>query len=284
MKIGVSSYSFNRYIISTGCDYIEICNKAKEMGFDGIEFTELDSKHYNITTDPIKTAREIREHCANIGLDIIAYTVGADFMQEDKDAAVRSVCRNIDVAAELGAPILRHDVCYSLPAGHLYSWRDAVKDIAPSVRRVTEYAKSKGIRTCTENHGYIFQSPERVEALIREVNSDNYGWLVDMGNFLCADAEPSASVDAAARYAFHVHAKDFLFKTGEEGNPGGFFPTNCGNFLRGTVIGHGVVPVKKCINILKKAGYDSYISVEFEGMEDVLPAIKSGLDYLRTLI
>lgn len=281
MKIGVSSYSFSKYSKATGCDYIEICDKAKEMGFDGIEFVDLDK---SLAPDPIKTANEIKEHCAGIGLDIIAYTVGADFMREDKDAVVDEVCRKIDIAAALGAPILRHDVCYALPSKHLYSWREALDEIAPSIRRVTEYARSKGIRTCTENHGYIFQAPERVEALIRAVNSDNYGWLVDMGNFLCADAEPSAAVDIAARYAFHVHAKDFLFKTGEEGNPGGFFPTNGGNFLRGTVIGHGVVPVKRCISILKKAGYDSYISVEFEGMEDVLPAIKAGHDYLRTLI
>ena len=105
-----------------------------------------------------------------------------------------------------------------------------------------------------------------------------------MGNFLCADAEPARSVHIASRYAFHVHAKDFLFKSGTEGNPGSFFQTNGGNFLRGTVIGHGVVPVKNCINILRKAGYDSYVSIEFEGMEDCLPAIKQGYDYLRSLI
>ena len=41
MKIGVSSYSFNKYMKSTGCDYIAICNIAKEIGYDGIEFTDL---------------------------------------------------------------------------------------------------------------------------------------------------------------------------------------------------------------------------------------------------
>ena len=284
MKIGVSSYSFKKYIEATKCDYIEVCDKAKEMGFDGIEFIDLDSKAFNITDDAMKTAVEIKAHCEKIGLDVIAYTIGANFLSDDKDAEVERVCRAVDVAEALGAPVLRHDVVYTLPEGHLYSWREAAKEIAPYVRRVTEYAKAKGIKTCTENHGYIFQAPERVEALIREVGSDNYGWLIDMGNFLCADAEPAAAVHIASRYAFHVHAKDFLFKSGEEGNPGGFFPTNGGNFLRGTVIGHGVVPVKKCINILKKAGYDKYVSVEFEGMEDCLTAIKAGRDYLEKLI
>ena len=77
MKIGVSSYSFKKYIQDTHCDYIRICDLAKEMGYDGIEFIDLDNKAFGITDDPMKTAAEIREHCAAIGLDIIAYTVGA---------------------------------------------------------------------------------------------------------------------------------------------------------------------------------------------------------------
>lgn len=284
MKIGVSSYSFKKYIAATKCDYLEVCDRAKEMGFDGIEFIDLDNAAFGITNAPLKTATEIREYCKKIGLEVIAYTIGANFLLEDIDAEVERICRAIDVAAELGAPVLRHDVCYALPENRLFGWREAVDVMAPHIRRVTEYAASRGIRTCTENHGYIFQAPDRVEALIRAVGSENYGWLVDIGNFLCADAEPCASVHIASRYAFHVHAKDFLFKSGTEGNPGGFFQTNSGNFLRGTVIGHGVVPVKSCINILKKAGYDGYVSVEFEGSEECLPAIQSGRDYLDRLI
>ena len=77
MKIGVSSYSFRKHILTTKCDYIEICDKAKEMGFDGIEFINLDNKDWGITDDAMKTAKEIKEHCAKIGLDVIAYTIGA---------------------------------------------------------------------------------------------------------------------------------------------------------------------------------------------------------------
>ena len=42
MKIGVSSYSFAKYMKATGANYIDICNKAKEIGFDGIEFIDLN--------------------------------------------------------------------------------------------------------------------------------------------------------------------------------------------------------------------------------------------------
>ena len=77
-----------------------------------------------------------------------------------------------------------------------------------------------------------------------------------MGNFLGVDADPVKSVTIAAPYTFHVHAKDFIYKKGEGECPVGLHPTAGGNYLRGTVLGHGVVPVKQCINILKSKDYD----------------------------
>ena len=282
MKFGVTTYSYSK-ILKQECDYIKICDITKEMGFDGIEFVPLQNFDPNI--DPIKAAREIREHCEKIGLEIASYTVGVDLAGEKGEAELEKLLGYIDVAAELGAPTLRHDVCYSLPKKHLSNYRDAIKVLVPRIRKATEYARSKGIRTCTENHGYIFQAPERVEELILAVGSDNYGWLCDIGNFLCVDADPKHAVSIAAPYAFHVHAKDFLYKSGATGIcPPGFFTNACGNYLRGTVIGHGVVPVRECVAILKRAGYDGWLSVEFEGMEENIPALVAGIDFLKKIV
>lgn len=281
MKIGVSSYSFAKYIKANKCNYIDICNLAKEFGFDGIEFVDLDFPSFHITTDPLACAKEIRAHCEEIGLEVIAYTVGANLLAEDQNAEVARLCRCVDVAEALGAKVMRHDVCYALPTDRRFTWQDAIGVMVPAIRRVTEYAEARGIRTCTENHGFIFQAPERVEALIRAVDHKNYGWLIDIGNFLCADADPLSATVNAAPYAFHVHAKDFLFKRADTPMPTGFFKTAGKNFIRGTVIGHGVVPVVACMNVLRDAKYDGFVSVEFEGMEDCLPAIQAGLSFLN---
>lgn len=272
MKIGVSSYSFSKYKEAVGCSYFELCDKAKETGFDGIEFIELADDN------PLQLAHQLKEYCKKIGLDIIAYTIGADFMKEDIEAEVSRLCGCVDICEALGAKLMRHDVCYSLPEN--CSWEEAAERMAPHIRKVTEYADTKGIRTCTENHGYIFQAPERVEYLIKTVNCENYGWLCDMGNFLCADADPLDSVKIASGYAFHVHAKDFRFQEGGD-CPEGYFGTTNKNWLCGTVLGHGIVPIKDCINLLKSNGYDGWFSLEFEGPEDCLSAIKEGYEFLK---
>ena len=288
MKIGVSSYSFAKHLASSGCSYLDICDKAKELGFDGIEFIGLVNEKLGFTENPIVQAKKIREHCEKIGLEIVAYTVGANFLNPDTDAELEKLYRCVDTAEALGAKVMRHDVASNQAALRpipLYNYRRAIEEIAPLIRRVTEYAVAKGIKTCSENHGFFFQAPERVEELILAVNHENYGWLCDIGNFLCADVDPVHAVAIAAPYTVHVHAKDFIFKPGTEPKPcGSWITTLGGNYIRGTVVGHGVVPVRNCISALKSAGYDGYVSVEFEGMEDNIPALAAGLEFLRSII
>ena len=60
--------------------------------------------------------------------------------------------------------------------------------------------------------------------------------------------------------------------------------TSGGNYLRGTVLGHGIVPLKSCISALKKAGYEGVLSLEFEGPEETEYALKNGLDFLKKII
>ncbi len=276
MKIGVSSYSFSKYRRESGCSYVDLCRIAKEIGFDAIEFIGLDA------ADPVAEARTIRAYCEQIGLEISAYTVGADILKDDFDATRAQLYACLDVAAALGAPLMRHDVCYALPEG--MDWQQAIAVMAPRIREITEHAAAMGIRTCSENHGYVFQDSERVKALIDAVASDNYRWLVDLGNFLCVDEDPLSAVRVAAPYAIHVHAKDFLYKLKSDAvAPVGFFGTRNGNFLRGTVVGHGVVPVDACMKILGEQGYCGTLSLEFEGMEDNLAALKAGYAYLRAV-
>ena len=278
MKLGVSSYSFSKYMRDTHATYLEVCDLAKKIGFDGIEFTDLNTENQPASTEE-ELAQLIHDHCKKIGLDVVAYTIGADFMKGDEE--VERVKKKVDVAVILGAKVLRHDATWDTSV----DWRWAIDQMKDRIRAVTEYAATKGIRTCTENHGFLLQDAERVEALILAVNHPNYGWLVDMGNFLCADDNAIHALPIAAKYAFHVHVKDFLFKPYDSEDPGmGWFRTRNGSYLRGTVAGHGVVPIRYAIETLKKNNYQGYISYEFEGMEDNVPAIEAAYAYIRRIL
>jgi sugar phosphate isomerase/epimerase len=139
--------------------------------------------------------------------------------------------------------------------------------------------------TTVENHRFFCQNSARVEALVSEVDHPNFGVLIDLGNFLCIDEEPAAAVGVLTRHAVHVHAKDFHVKSRRELPPGeGWFASRSGAHLRGAILGHGVVLVLACLRILKAAGYDGSIVVEFEGLEDPMQALRLGLANLRRML
>ena len=274
MKISVSSYSFGKYR-ELGME--GLIAKAREMGFEGIEFLGKDIRD-------VEHARSLRALAEQAGIEIVALCASADFIKNGIDAEVENLCRLVDITAALGAPIMRHDITAGDKSGAKVgiSYDAMLERLADAVRRVTVYAQSKGVRTVTENHGFFSQDAERVEKLINAVGHENFGALVDVGNFMCADEDPWKSVGILAPYAYHVHAKDFFKKSGIEPDPGkGWFRTRGGDFLRGTIIGHGDARVAQSLYVLKKSGYDGYISIEFEGMEDPLVGIELGLQNLR---
>ena len=283
MKIGVSSYSFDRYLSEKKCGYREIVRLSKTIGFQGIEFIDLGNPAWGIAGDEAALAQKVRAAADEYGMAIPAYTVAADFLSADPEGEVGRVCRKIDVAKLLGAPLVRFDASFHLRDLPGYDWEEGVAEMAPRIRRVAEYAASVGIRACTENHGFIYQAPERVKRLIEAVGHKNYGWLVDIGNFAVVDCDNLASVALAAPYAFHVHAKDFILlpDPGKDAPvPAGFRRSLNGNLWRGTVLGRGNVPVAGCLALLRDAGYDGWVSLEFEGTEDVLPALEEGYAFL----
>lgn len=285
MKTCVSSYSFSQYMRQSGANQLDLIVLAKEMGFDAIEMTDLDAPD---GMSKQEFASLLREESERLSLPIVNYTIGADLLNApDPDAEVERLCEQVLVAETLGAFGMRHDATggYRNNFRRYKTFDSALPTLADGCRRVTEFAAGHGVATMVENHGFFCQESTRVEKLVGAVDHSNFGLLVDVGNFLCADDPSVTAVARVASFARHVHVKDFHVKSGSEPNPGrGFFGTRGGNYLRGAILGHGNVPVYQCLRILHEQGYDGYVSIEFEGMEDNLPALEIGLENLKHYI
>ena len=280
MKIAVSSYSFSGVMQTGEYNQFTIIQKAKDMGFDAIEFVDVIPHDGSAPED---YAKKLRAECARVGLPVSNFTFGADFINcPDTQAEIERVQGMVDLAEALGAKSIRHDATVGKPG---ISFDKALPVLADACRQVTEYAAQKGIVTMMENHGVFCQDSRRVEQLYNAVDHPNFGLLCDMGNFLCADEDPAKAFGIAAPYARYVHAKDFHIKPASESDPGeGFFRSRNGTYLRGAIIGHGNVPVKHCLAALRRAGYQGSIAIEFEGMEDTLKALEIGLANLKRYI
>lgn len=288
MKIGVSSYSFSRYLRDGVMDILGVISAAKEIGFEGIEFTDFGNLSASMSmTD---AAKMVRDCCLESGLVVMSYTIGADFLKPRDGngwkGEVERLKGELDIAKVLGAPLMRHDVTTGLPNGknNLGEFFDVLPVLVDGCKAVSEYAADLGIKTMFENHGYFIQDSERCALILDKVDHPNMGALVDIGNFLCADDDPLRAVTLMAPRAFHVHAKDFHIKSADAQPGAGWFRSRGGNWLRGSIIGHGNVDVPGCLKALKSAGYNGFVSIEFEGMEDNMQALEIGLANLKGYI
>ena len=282
MKYSVSSYSYAGLTRTGEKTEAELIPLAAKMGFDAIEFAGINPP---AGQDAAEYAAFLNAEAKKAGIAIAAYCIGADLLR-DTDAEIERLKKEVDIAAILGVPVMRHDASggYGREVRGQRGFHNALPTLVRGYKEVTQYAKTVGVRTCVENHGYFCQDSARVEALINGVADENFGALVDIGNFMCADEDPAVAVGNLAPYAFHVHCKDFHYKKGTElVPPDGFFGTRGGNWLRGAIIGHGVVPVAQCLRILKNAGYDGYYTVEFEGMEHPVTGVRCGLNTLKKI-
>lgn len=284
MKVGLSTYSLQqaldrkeltvpdaiRWIADQGGEHVEIV----PMGFSLIDNPELID--------------EIKAVAKEAGIDISNYAIGANFaVQEDAEALeqeIQNVMRHVDVAAALGVKLMRHDVAFRpAPEGTVAQFEIDLPVLVKACQRIADYAADFGITTSVENHGYYVQSSERIQRLLHETARSNFKTTLDVGNFLCVDEDPVSAVKNNIPYASIVHAKDFYWRPSYR-NPGeGWFQTSHGNYLRGAIVGHGDIDMPEVFRVLKKSGYDGYISVEFEGMEDCKTASRIAMDNVRRL-
>lgn len=282
MKVGVSTYSFGRYVEELGI--IGVLDKIKEFGGEAVDFVAFEKDDH---AKALELAAQFKEHMDEIGLLPGCFCVGSNFLTKDRSAEVERLCRDADIARVLGTK-MRFDVAYGFsPEVKIKRSYDSFLEsgAVDYIRQVVDYSESIGVETCTENHGIFSQDSSRVEKLINAVNRENFGALVDIGNFACADEPSDKAVGIMAQYARHAHAKDFHYRPGYLDDPGeGWFKTRNENWLKGTVIGHGDIPIKQCLRILKKNGYDGILAIEFEGNEDPLFGVRVGIANLKRFI
>ncbi|MCK5812422.1 MAG: sugar phosphate isomerase/epimerase [Clostridiales bacterium] len=286
MKLGISSYAYSKLLKSKEMDLFDVIKKTKEIGYDAIEFSNLPAEG----DEKLQLAKLVKKACDQEGLSIVNYATPADLLTGSDgniQNELKRIKKEVHIAKALGVDKMRHDATFGFNASDptARSFYFNLDKLASACHDITTYANELGIKTMVENHGLYSQDSDRIELLVNEVDHDNFGVLLDVGNFMCVDEDPVRAMGRLITYAFHIHFKDFHVKSGNSFNPGeGWFGTRYGNYLRGAIIGHGDAPLAQCINIMKTYNYQGTLSIEFEGMEDTLLGCTLGYKNLKRLV
>lgn len=284
MKVGLSTYSLSRAIQANEMTVEQVIEWVSKNGGDHVEIVPIG---FEIEENPDLIDR-IREKADALNLELSNYAIGANFVQETEkeyEQEIERVIKHVDIANQLGVKLMRHDAASRpVPETSITQFEEDLPKIVAACRRIADYASPFGITTNIENHGLYLQASDRVQRVVAEVNRPNFKTIMDIGNFLCVDEDPVSAVKNNLPYTSMVHLKDFYYRTGGR-NPGpGWLESANGNFLRGAIVGHGDLSVEEILQIIYQSGYDGYLSIEFEGLEDCRLGSKLGMDSVRTMI
>ncbi|MCA0757137.1 sugar phosphate isomerase/epimerase [Paenibacillus sp. N4] len=281
MKLGVSTYSLYQALQSGEMSVRDVISYIASIGGEHAEIVPLG---FNLTEQP-ELIGVIRQQAEESGIELSNYAVGANFSglaDEEFAAEIERLKREVDIAAALGVKKMRHDVASS-PDLTIARFLSELPRLAEACRIIADYAAPLGITTSVENHGYYIQHSDRVQALVGLVDRPNFRTTLDVGNFLCVDEDPAVAVQANIGIASMVHVKDFYYRKGTATLGEGWFGTSGGNWLRGAIAGHGDIDMPRVLRIVKESGYDGYISIEFEGMENCKTGTRLGFENVKRL-
>ena len=255
MKLGCICGTFNRSFDSGAMDQIRFLHRcAGDLQVQGVELQDI---HFP-QTRPAYLAT-LRRTARELGLSIVAVGAHNDFGRADptlRQSEVTKVKQWVEVAEQLGAPLVR--VFAGYPEGDRTERWPAMID---SLREVADFARHAGVRLGLENHNHSAFTPTAEEFLrvLGEVNSSTLVPLLDTGNF--TDGWPS--IQRVVGIVEHVHAK--FWQVARDGSDekvdyGRIFPA------------------------LRQAGYDGWVSFEYETPEPEESGIPRSLAYLKRMM
>ncbi|MGN7313155.1 sugar phosphate isomerase/epimerase family protein [Alkalicoccobacillus gibsonii] len=286
MKAGISTYSLLEAIESGEMDIFDVLQWTADHGGEHVEIVP-----YGFTlVDNESLATKVREKAEELGLLLSSYSMPADFVkdtEEEFEQEVDRVKKHVDLLHFMNIKHLRHDVtAFTLPPEKrtIEYFENNLPRMVEGSQRIADYAATFSITTTIENHGMAVQHSDRVQRVLQAVNKPNFKTTLDIGNFMCVDEDPLVGVTKNLPYASLVHVKDFYIRSSyEDPGAGKWFKTANDNNLRGAIFGQGDLPVRELLKRIKQSGYDGFLTLEFEGMEECRLGTRIGLDNLKRL-
>lgn len=281
MKASLCHYSFHRTWTAEKWDAYRFAAEAKKTGVVAFDF------HARLLGSPRGAAETIRTALDKTGLELSALSLSNNFGHEDLELVSKEIEETVAwmrIAKLVRAPVSRI-FGSPLPSGfavHARGDKTAEKGRAQlrervfvALQQVTREAEKLDLVLALENHhGYPTTAEEQVD-LIERINSKCFRATVDVGNYMSADQAPEVGTAIAAPYAAYVHVKDYR-KAPNPSFPSGWELVPC-------VVGNGEVDHATCLRILKDAGFDGFVAIEYEAPDDERVGIAQSVEYLKRL-
>jgi sugar phosphate isomerase/epimerase len=243
LKTSLNAYSFSKALDDQlkargqGVSLFDLLEFCAENDFDALDPTGYFFPGYpEVPKDDY--LNRFKRRAFQLGVDISGTGVRNDFASPDKAkraADVRHAKEWVEVAARMGAPVLRV-FAGPVPEGH--PTEDVFRWMADALRECAEHGAKYGVLVGVQNHGDMLKTADDVLKLLKMVDSDWLGSIVDTGYFLSPD--PYQDIARVTPYAVNWQVKE---KT--DG-----------------AAGKSKTDLRRLVNIMREGGYRGYVPIE----------------------
>ena len=240
-KLSLNAYSFNASLSNRSMNLDELLEFCAATGFDAVDLTGYYFAGYPLVpTD--EYIFHIKQKAFLLGLDISGTGVRNDFTNPDKtkrEADVQLVKNWIEVAAKLGAPVIR---IFSGTHKHEISRRNEVINwMVEDIKSCVEYGRKFGVMVALQNHYDFIKTAEETKEIIKKVGSHWFGLILDIGSY--RSSNPYKEISEMAPYAVSWQIKENMYLDGKEVK----------------------TDIPKIIQIVRDSGYRGYLPIETLG-------------------
>jgi len=183
---------------------------------------------------------EFRERAAQSGIAISGTGIRNNFASPDpsiRAAGVSLAKEWIVVASKLHAPVIRL-FAGEIPAGYEQKWDEVAEWMIDCFKECAAFGEQYGVKIGIQNHGDMLQTAEQCLKVLKAIDSEWVGLIIDTGSFKTSD--PYKDIELTAPYAINWQVKESPFGIGSNVK----------------------TDYKRLIKIIKKQGYEGYLPVE----------------------
>jgi sugar phosphate isomerase/epimerase len=259
-KTSLAQWSIHKSIREDGLSPYEFAKIAHELGFEGLEY--VNALYSDVTNSENKASAmeefitKNNDLAAKYNLKNVLIMIDgegdlASSNPEERMIAVENHKLWIDAASKMNCSAIRINL---KGEKEIENW---IKYSVESFGALGEYAKPLNINVIVENHGGLSSNASLLMKVINQVNLENCGTLPDFGNFCmsegygslkennCKDLyDPYLGISEMLPKAFGLSAKSYAFDSNGDETSLDYY---------------------RLLSIAKKAGYNGFIGVEYEG-------------------
>lgn len=271
-KLSLAQWSLHRAIANNELDPLDFAEKAKAMGFEGVEYVSglYTKKIESMGMEALLDSLKIKSQTHGVQNVLIMIDGEGDLAasnEKERNMAFENHKKWVDAAQFLGCHSIRVNLFGS---NNEDEW---ISNATLGLRQLAEYGKSKGINVIVENHGGFSSNAKLLSQVMQNIGMQYCGTLPDFGNF-CVKREGGGNwdgkcidqydnykgVEEMMPYAKGVSAKSYDFDA--EGN-------------------ETTLDYPRLLKIVKDAGYTGFVGVEFEGSN---VSEEKGIELTRDLL